>query len=241
MNTFLLIVLILIIIAVGLSSSYLFSINQTNPSYAFSKDPSICAQLPTNSVNGSASIDRCYFTVALNILNSNVCSQISDFAVKNICYADIYRTLAQMSDNSTVCLQIATNLESNICTSIVQKNLNLCPNGFTSFCSGAIAEYYQNSSLCGSNGSVFENLDDQNECIAIAQRNPQLCQPISYQVTKDECYYQIAQYQKDSTICAKISDTTIVAGLGISLKTECTSRITLNLPFITRDPDISSP
>ena len=173
-------------------------------------ETSICSNIK------SISPDRCYYDIAVKLIDQTVCEKISvqNRTLRNECFNDIAIKL----NNKEICERI---LENDV---------------LRNSCIKTVSTALQETEGCAAIGDLFEK-DDCYEQLAVAQLNPSFCTLMSNTLTpngfvrdvcldnilltkketivssyylssseKNECYKTVAVALSNETICSQIAD-----------------------------------
>lgn len=127
------------------------------------KDPSVC-----EDVSSQSSKDSCYSSYAIRTNDSNICPKVSEQERRNNCYL----TIAKKTGDENLCKEI--------------KGTNIVGIGYDSRCLYEIASIHQKPYVC-------DMITDAAGCyVNVASvDNPEICEKITDQHYKDECYMNI--------------------------------------------------
>jgi hypothetical protein len=184
---------------------------------AVSKDFSYCKLVREDAKK------TCYNTLAQLSWNIDVCSEIDyDQNDKQQCYFNFVNALYWENKSEEIttedCDKVGMNggsLDKNTCLAFKARDVSICESN-----KNCLTFFHQEMSFC--NDATFKNED---ECIrdrALTDKDISLCDKLSSQTGKDDCYGDFANHiQQTISICDKI--------IGIPRKRGCYINTAINL------------
>lgn len=160
-------------------------------------DPSLCEKAGSSKV-------QCYRDMAKERLDSSMCDKIDD----DWCYLEV----SIATNDSESCEPIKDNDRRNYCLTKTLKT-NFCDDIegslYKSDCYFFLAKKTNNPSLC----DMLKWEQDQVACLAIVQNNYSLCETITSEWERNDCYHSInmvlknvlGEGLKDATVCSSIT------------------------------------
>jgi hypothetical protein len=154
---------------------------------------------------------ECYYEIAQNQQNTDICDSIEADMNRIPCYTDIALSTKDMSiceraPARDLCyisfVSRGRQYDTNICAKVSLEGRR------RSECLRHVAEGKKDSSICDtitddwSKGSCYSG-------VALRSLSPELCTKIVNQSSRDICYSNIAQRTKDFSLCDKISEANI--------------------------------
>ncbi|MCX6777503.1 MAG: hypothetical protein NT157_01320 [Candidatus Micrarchaeota archaeon] len=171
-------------------------------------DPSFCELIHDSSLK-----DSCYKRVAVKTNNSGLCSKVQGTDFSKLCYAittknpSLCDTLEKNRTN--VVTQDACYLELSLYSEGQDFCANIQNKQQRSDCYYEVAKIKKDASLC----DKVEYIDHEF-CLAVATQNLSACEGLQNNIQKegysvnpkDDCYYQIALFKNNPSICSMIGD-----------------------------------
>ncbi|VVB65994.1 Uncharacterised protein [Candidatus Gugararchaeum adminiculabundum] len=149
------------------------------------KEPLICEKIPVELLKDIFDKDYCYEKVAVAKQDVSVCDKISRAQLsltEDACYRGFCNQRARAAPTITSCYyQIA----------VMEGDSSIC---------GIFYDKYQNST------AELTTIGDCYSIIASKKRDPAICAQIKHNEVKDYCYYELAEFLNDSSLCEKIPD-----------------------------------
>ena len=185
-------------------------------------NPEICEQY--------TAWDLCYSEVARFNSNPVMCQLINDSETRDFCYFSIatdYDGVAEGVQNPSLCENTSTTFGKESCYYTVAQNTK--DPRYRDSCYGIVAQKGGDHTICSKSedinneyrcysfvadktgdASICESITDfeviKNLCIAMAKRDPTLCESLPEAGnTRDSCYINIASSTKNKKLCSKIA------------------------------------